>query len=201
MYQYTRRIPKQPYRRLARTATRIETDSTAAPERQREAKGELPDAETLIQRSHSEHLTGAELARAYETNARTVYTVLEEGGRRREELWAPPKAPRAPKRMVFEDWGALQRDYEAGDAPLVLTERYGIRQQVIDRNLKSVPGLHVRDREEAVDLRSRQRAEADKVRHHLRTGALEAAARDLGVPPTDLRLVLETHGLLLHDLG
>ncbi|MEV8336668.1 hypothetical protein, partial [Streptomyces niveus] len=74
-------------------------------------------------------------------------------------------------------------------------------QQVIQRNCKAIDGLHVRDREESVDLRSRQRAEADEARYRLRTGALEKAAAALGADPGRLRTVLEEHGLLLHDLG
>lgn len=194
-------MPEKPYRSLARTARRIEADTVRAPESRRPATGQLPDAEALIRHSHEEHLTGAELARAYETNARTVYAALAAAGRSREELWTPPKAPRRTHRNSSPDWEALQRDYEAGDAPLLLAERYGIVQQAIDRNLKAVEGLHVRAREEAVTLRSRQRAAADEVRHKLRTGALVAAAAELGVPRSELRAVLDAHGLLLHDEG
>lgn len=198
MYPYTRRMPNLPYRRLARTGHRIETNTTAPSPTLRGAVV-LPDAQTLIRRSHEEHLTGAELARVYETHARTVYTVLEAAGHTREELWTPPKARRAPHRGDA-DWGDLQRDYEAGDAPLTLTERYGVPQQSIDRNLKAVDGLHVRSREEAVTLRSQQRAAADEVRYRLRTGALEGAAAELGVEAAELRRILDAHGLLLHDL-
>src|SRR5688572_20941482 len=124
-------MPNLPYRHLARTVHRIEADTTAAPSKLRAATGRLPDSETLIRRSHDEHLTGAELARAYETNARTVYALLENAGRSREELWAPPRPQPKARRTPHRDdpqWEDLQRDYEAGDAPLVLTERYGVPQ-------------------------------------------------------------------------
>ncbi|MFZ3491860.1 hypothetical protein ACODT5_01220 [Streptomyces sp. 5.8] len=189
-----------PYRQLARSARRIETDTTTPDVMRRPATGMLPDAAALIRRSHEEHLTGAELARAYETSARTLYAALAEAGQGREDLWAPPKAPRKAHRKTSPDWAALQRDYEAGDAPLLLADRYGIRQQVIDRNLKAVDGLHVRTREEAVALRSQQREAADEVRYRMRTGALEVAAAELGLEAATLRAVLSAHGLLLHDL-
>lgn len=192
-------MPNLPYRHLARTATRIETDAPD-PEVRRSATDKLPDAEALVSRSHSEQLTGAELARLYETSARTVYAVLEAAGHSREELWTPPKAKRAPKRDTSAHWTLLQRDYVAGDPPLVLAERYGIAQQVIDRNLKAIEGLPVRNKQEAGELRARQRAEADLVRYRLRTGALEDTALDLGVDAGHLRAVLEAQGLLLHDL-
>ncbi|MFD6967166.1 hypothetical protein [Streptomyces sp. NPDC059949] len=188
-----------PYRHLARSGRRIETDTTAAPEMRLPATGRLPDAATLIRRSHEEQLTGAELARAYETSGRTLYAALAEAGHSREDLWAPPKAPRKARRNTSPDWAALQRDYEAGDAPLLLADRYGIRQQVIDRNLKAVDGLHVRTREEAVALRSQQREAADEVRYRMRTGALDTAAAELGLETATLRAVLSACGLLLHD--
>lgn len=193
-------MSRLPYQDLARSARRIETGTAASPQLRRAATSKLPDAEALIRRSHDEHLTGPELAQVYETSARTVYTVLEREGCSREDLWAPPKALRQAHRRVSPDWPALQRDYEAGDAPLVLTERYGIPQQAIDRNLKAVDGLTVRSREEAVSLRSRQRAAADEVRYQLRTGALSTAAAELGVETEQLRAALSNHGLLLHDL-
>lgn len=197
-------MPEKPYRHLARTARRVESNAMAKPAGRSPATGRLPDAQALIRRSHDEHLTGAELARVYETSARTVYRVLTEAGYDRTHLWTPPlPEPSKHRRTPHRDdpqWTDLQRDYEAGDAPLVLAERYRIVQQAIDRNLKAVDGLHVRNREEAVELRSRQRTAADLVRYQLRSGALEEAAADLGVDAGLLRSTLESHGLLLHDL-
>jgi hypothetical protein len=72
-------------RRLAKGAKSL--GSVSAPERYREATGVLPDAATLIQRSHDEQLTASGLARIYETTVNTVYAVLAAAGRSREELW------------------------------------------------------------------------------------------------------------------
>lgn len=189
-----------PYRHIARTAHRIETDTTASLQQDRVAVNPLADVDALIERSHTEHLTGPELARMCDTNTRTLYAALKSAGRNRNELWAPPKLPRSAKRKTFNEWDMIQRDYEAGDAPLVLADRYGLHQQVIDRNLKSVEGLYVRNREEAVELRSKQRVEADSVRYQLRIGAMEKVAERLGVETDALRSELELEGLLLHDL-
>ncbi|MEV7869163.1 hypothetical protein AB0P17_24435 [Streptomyces sp. NPDC088124] len=76
-------MPNRPsYRHLARTGRRIEADITAEPIGP--ATDRLPDAEALIRRSHDERLTGAELARDYETSTRTVYAALKKAGRSRE---------------------------------------------------------------------------------------------------------------------
>lgn len=185
-------------RRLAKTASRMQADPPH-PRPTPVGVAKLPDADTLIHISHTEHLDIAALARNYRTRTRYVDDVLRAAGYHRDALWSQHVETRTAHRARSQ-WADVLRDYAAGDPPLTLAARYNIAQQTIARNL-GAEGIHVRGRTEASALRSQQLAEADRVRYQLRTGALQAAATDLGVDSDNLRAVLEAHELLLHDVG
>lgn len=99
-----------------------------------------------------------------------------------------------------ETWALILRDYTAGDSPNTLERRYGMNQATIyQRTSRTLGPLH-RTGRAATELRRQQTEQADEVRYRLRTGALDAAAANLGLHPATLRAVLNAHGLLLHDL-
>lgn len=114
-----------------------------------------------------------------------------------------PRDTRSGPTNTPETWELILRDYRAGDSPVVLERRYGMAQATIARRtsgLAKQEGFPHRDGRAAEHLRSVQLRAADEVRYRLRTGALEAAAANLGLHPATLRAVLNAHGLLLHDL-
>lgn len=187
-------------RRLAKTARPLQEGTTAAPQRYRPAGGVPPDADTLIRKSHEEQITIGSLSRIYQTTPAAVRAVLAAAGRSREELWRPPRGSYRPAPRTLPDWDDMVRDYQDGDSAAVVAARYGVITSALHLDLRNSDDVRVRDRIEAQALLAQQRAEADEVRYRLRTGALEEAARDLGVLPGDLFTVLEAHGVILHGL-
>ncbi|PPS89410.1 hypothetical protein [Streptomyces sp. MH60] len=186
--------------RLAKGARAL--GSTAAPERYRQATGRLPDADAIIRCSREEQLSVSVLARVYETSVHAVYAVLDAAGRSREELWRRPvqESGRRPAPPTLPEWPDAVRDYEAGDSPGVIAARYGMTTHAVNNSVKDAVGGAWREAAEARALTTEQNREATEVRYRARTGALDAAAADLGVSTDQLRAVLDAHGLLLHDL-
>jgi len=184
-------------RKLAKGASRVQADPSRPDHPV--GKGELPDAEALISLSHAEHLTAPALARSYNTNAQYVYAVLEDAGRSKADLWSPPTVDHTA-RQGSPPWEEIQRDYVAGDATGTVAVRYAVPSHLILDNLKTAPDIYFRDNAEAAKLRSQQLTDATTVRYRLRTGALDAAAGDLGIDPAALRAALAAAGVLLPAL-